>query len=94
MRIAMVIVVLVLAIIFFGGAVKLGSAPLFGHIDRVLGTTVLMELHYGVFSMIYRGERAVGQEYQKTRGTVDELEKKAEFGKTQKARQLERAGQH
>ena len=94
MRIAILIVVMVLALIFFGGAVQLGSAPLFGHIDRVLGTTALMDLHYGVFSMIYRGERAVGQGYQKSRGTVEDLEKKAEFGKTQKYKQLERAGQH
>lgn len=93
MRIAIVIVAVALAVIFFGGAVNLGSAPLFGHIDRVLGTTALMDLHYKVFSMIYRGEGAVGEEYQRTRGTVDELERKAEFGKTQKYRQLDKASQ-
>ena len=94
MRTAIIIVVLVVAIIFFGGAVQLGSAPLFGHIDRVLGTTALMDLHYGLFSMIYQGERAVGQRLQKGRSTVDELEKKAEFGKREKYKQLDRAGQY
>jgi hypothetical protein len=94
MRIVIVIAAVMLALIFFGGAVQLGSASLFGHIDRVLGTTVLMDLHYGLFSMIYRGESAVGQGYQRSRGTVDELEKKAEFGKTQKYKQLDRAGQY
>lgn len=54
MRPVVIIVALVLGIIFFGGAVPLGQAPLFGHIDQALGTHFFMKLHYTIFSFAYR----------------------------------------
>jgi hypothetical protein len=90
MRVAIVVIAGILIVIFIGGAVNLGKAPLFGHIDSVLKTTVLMDLHYTVFSMIYRGERAVGAGFEKTTADIDDLQRKAEFGKKQKYQRLDK----
>lgn len=94
MRVAIIVVAIILAIIFVGGAVPLGSRPLFGHIDAVLGITALMDLHYGLFSMIYRGEDSVGDGYQRTRTDIDRMQQQAEFGKKKKYQQLDRASQN
>jgi hypothetical protein len=56
MRIAIIVVAVILGVIFIGGAVNLGSAPLFGHLDRAFGTNALMQLHYTIFSFAYRGQ--------------------------------------
>jgi hypothetical protein len=90
MRIAILIVAVALAVIFVGGAINIGRAPLFGHIDSALGTTALMNLHYTVFSMVYRGQGSAGAGYGKTKSDIDDMAKKAEFGKREKYKRLDR----
>jgi len=76
MRALILVVIIVLGIIFLGGAVNLGSAPLFTHVDSMLGTDALMQLHYGIFSMIYRGEKTVGSGLEQTKEDVKDFSKK------------------
>ena len=90
MRIAILVICVLLLVIFVGGAVNLGRAPLFGHIDSALGTTALMNLHYTVFSLLYRGEDSAGNLGEGTRSGIDDMAKKAEFGKRQKYKRLDR----
>ncbi len=94
MRIAIVVIGIILLVIFLGGAVNLGKAPLFGHIDSVLGTTALMRLHYAVFSVIYHGEESAEEFGQGTRSGIDDMAQKAEFGKKQKYKRLNKASDY
>lgn len=94
MRVVIVIVSVILLVIFLGGAVKLGKAPLFGHIDSALGTDALMNLHYTIFSILYRGEDSAGEFGANTRSDIDNMAKKAEFGKREKYKRLDKASQY
>jgi hypothetical protein len=47
--------------IYFCGSVRVGSAPIFGHIDNLLGTTVFMSTYSKTVSLIQR-KPADGQE--------------------------------
>ncbi len=94
MRVAILVIAIILLVIFLGGAVKLGKAPLFGHIDSVLGTTALMRLHYTVFSVIYHGKESAGEFGEGTRSEIDDMAKKAEFGKKQNYKRLDKASDY
>jgi hypothetical protein len=72
MRTLAIVLAIFLAVVFIGGAVNLGRAPLFRHIDTALGTDVLMDLHYGVFFFLNKGER----EYERTTEKVKEFQTK------------------
>jgi hypothetical protein len=90
MRVAIVAIGCILLVIFLGGAVNLGKAPLFGHIDSVFGTTALMRLHYSVFSFIHHGGESAGHIGESTRSGIDDMAHKAEFGKKQKYKRLDK----
>lgn len=47
-------VLLLLGTIYVGGAVPVKGAPVFQHIDRALGTTVLMTTYHTVMFMLKR----------------------------------------
>jgi hypothetical protein len=94
MRIAIVVIGVILLVVFLGGAVKLGKAPLFGHIDSLLGTTALMRLHFTVFSVLYRGGESAGEFGASTRSGIDDMAKKAEFGKKQNYKRLDKASEY
>ena len=92
MRALILVVLVILAIIFLGGGVNLGKAPLFGHIDAVLGTNALMNMHYAIFSWLYRGERSVAEGIGRTGGDIDEFTKRPlGIDNPKKYRQLDRA---
>jgi succinate-acetate transporter protein len=92
MRALIITVVVILGIIFLGGAVNLGSAPLFGHIDAVLGANVLMPIHYGVFWLLYRGQATLANGTGRTRDNVREFEKRPiGIDKEKKYQQLDEA---
>lgn len=74
MRAFIVVFVIVLAVIFVGGAFNLGGAPIFGHIDRLLRTHMLMSLHYSVFFFLYRGEDTVETGLSRTKGEMEEFQ--------------------
>ena len=71
MRTFVIVVIIILAIIFLGGAVPIGNAPLFGHVDSILGTSALMKLHKGVFFLLYRGEESVESGVERTGAEIE-----------------------
>ena len=76
MRALIIVFFVVLGIIFLGGAFNLGGAPIFGHIDAILDTNLLMDIHYAVFGLIYRGERSVDSGLRRTQDDLQEFSKR------------------
>ena len=62
MRTAVVVIVIILAIVLLGGIVNLGGAPIFRHIDSVLGTNVLMTAHNTVFFFLHRAQQRIEEQ--------------------------------
>ncbi len=59
MRTVVVVIAIVIAVIFFGGAFSIGGAPIFGHIDNAIGVPILMNLHYALFFYLDTGADTV-----------------------------------
>jgi hypothetical protein len=76
MRTALIVALIVVIMLLAGGTVKVGGAPVFAHIDSVLGINILMGLHYAVFSFTEKdGESKSGYvEYQ--RSEIDDHNKR------------------
>jgi hypothetical protein len=72
MRTFAIALAIFLVVLFIGGAVNLGRAPLFEHLDTALGTDALMDLHHGVFFFLNKG----GREYERTSERVKEFQDK------------------
>jgi hypothetical protein len=72
MRTAIVVIAIILALVLLGGVVNLGGAPIFRHIDSVLGTNVLMTAHNTLFFFLHRAQQRI--EEQSSRAG-EELEK-------------------
>ncbi len=72
MRTFAIVLAIFLVVVFLGGGVKLGGAPLFERIDYALGTDVLMDVYYGVFFFLDKGERG----YERTTEKVREFQDK------------------
>jgi hypothetical protein len=84
-----------LAILFVGGYFNVAGAPILERIDSLLGTSVLMDLHYGVFFFVYRGEQAVKSGYSKTdRDLRDFQEKPLGFNKKSEYKKLDKASDY
>ena len=66
MRTAIVVIVIILAIVLLGGVVNLGGAPIFSHVDSVLGTDVLMTAHNTVFFFLHRAQQRIEDQSSKT----------------------------
>lgn len=95
MRTAIVIVILIIAVIFVGGGINIGSRPIFGHIDALLGTTALMDLHQTLFSLLYRGETSMGSGLRRSGSDVERFQQApAGFDKRKHYRQLDKASQN
>jgi len=54
MRTLIIVVLAVLAIIFVAGTLNVGGAPIFHHLDSMLGADVFMDLHDSIFFFVYR----------------------------------------
>ncbi|MEW6347879.1 MAG: hypothetical protein AB1646_02360 [Thermodesulfobacteriota bacterium] len=76
MRTFITVVVIVLAIVFVGGALNLGGRPLFGHMDRILGTQAFMKIHRSCFFFLYRGHGTMDAGVDKTKSDLDEFGKR------------------
>ena len=76
MRALIIIILVVVGIIFVGGGINIGSAPVFQHIDAVLRTDFLMRVHYTTFYFLYRGEHSVGEGFSRTKSDVHEFEQR------------------
>ena len=59
MRTAIVVIAIILAIVLLGGVVNLGGAPIFSHVDSVLGTDVLMTAHNTMFFFLHRAQQRI-----------------------------------
>jgi hypothetical protein len=92
MRTFVGVLVVVLLVIFLGGAVNLGGAPIFGHIDNVLGISLFMPIHYYTFWLLYRGEGSLRSGLGRTDSEIREFQRApAGIDNQQKYRQLDDA---
>jgi hypothetical protein len=66
MRAAIVVIVIILAIVLLGGVVSLGGAPIFRHVDSVLGADVLMTAHNTVYFFLHRAQQRIEEQSSKT----------------------------
>ncbi len=76
MRAAIVVIVIILAIVLIGGVVNLGGAPIFRHIDSVLGTNVLMTAHNTLFFFLHRAQQRVEEESSRANKELKEFQEK------------------
>jgi len=92
MKTAIVVVCIIVAVIFLGGAVSIGGAPVFGHIDRLLKTDVLMNVYRTAFFFFYSAEESVESGLERTDSKLREFqERPAGIDKKEKDKQLEDA---
>lgn len=92
MKALIITVIVILLVIFVGGAVPLGGASLFEHIDSVLGVDALMRVHYATFWLLYRGEASPGSGISRTRKDIQDFEKApVGFDKQKTYRKLDEA---
>jgi hypothetical protein len=76
MRALIVVVLVALGIIFVGGSLSVGGAPLFQHIDSLLRTHFLMKVHSKTFFFLYRGERNVHDGVSRTKSDIVEFQQR------------------
>jgi hypothetical protein len=94
MRAFIITLIVVLAVIFFFGAVSVGGRSLFGHIDYALGTNVCMTLHRTVFFFLYRGQDTVREGVGTTKSDIDRFQRApAGFDKKRQYEKLDEAAQ-
>jgi hypothetical protein len=95
MRAVVIVFLIVLTIVFVGGAVNIGGAPIFAHIDRVLGTSLLMRLHSSLFFFLYDGDSAVRQGVTGVKSDFKEFEERPlGFDKKKTYRELDKAADY
>ncbi len=80
-----------LAVVFFGGYVPLGGAPLFERLDSLMGTNFLMRTHYTLFYFLHDSQRAGAKD---TTGLRDFQERPLGFDKKQRYHDLDAAGKY
>jgi hypothetical protein len=76
MRALIVVVLVALGIIFVGGSLSVGGAPIFHHIDSLLRTNFLMKVHYTTFYFLYRGEQRVFDGVSRTKTEIEEFQQR------------------
>ena len=76
MRTAIIVIVIILAIVLLGGVVNLGGAPIFSHIDSVLGTNVLMTAHNALFFFLHRAQQRIEDESYRANKEMQEFQEK------------------
>lgn len=95
MRAALVIILVVVVILLLGGAINIGSQPLFGHMDSMLGTNLFMDLHMAVFSFIHGGSDTVEREFENADSEIEEFsERPIGIDKKKKYKQLDEASDY
>ncbi len=95
MRNTSLILAVSLAILFVGGYFSIAGSPILEHVDSLLGTSILMDLHRGVFFFVYRGENAVRSGYTRTdRELRDFQQRPLGFDKKKQYRTLDKASDY
>jgi len=94
MKTGIIVVCIVVAVMFLGGAVNIGGAPVFGHIDNFLGVHALMNAHRSVFFFLHKGQEVLESESERAGSTVNEFqERPVGIDNKGKYRQLDEAAQ-
>ena len=65
------VVAVFLTVVYIGGALPIGGAPIFYHLDKKLGTTALMGTHYKVMSLFRKREQPKKEEDMWTKSYQD-----------------------
>ncbi|MDQ7782833.1 MAG: hypothetical protein RDU20_08135 [Desulfomonilaceae bacterium] len=90
-----IVLVVVIAVIFVGGAFPIGGDSIFGHIDSLLGISAFTGLHHTVFFFLHRGTERIGEGLTKTGEDLREFEKRpAGIDNKRKYRQLDEASRY
>jgi hypothetical protein len=76
MRALIIVIFALLAIIFVGGSLNIGGAPIFQHLDSLLHTDVLMDLHSSIFYFFYRVEHSAGEGLSRTKSDLEQFQQK------------------
>jgi hypothetical protein len=92
MRTLALIVIIILVVVFLGGYVKFGGTPLLSRLDRVMNTTMFMDLHYLFFSFLYGNHIGAGIK-SKNQDIRSFQEKPLGIDNKSKYRELEKAAQ-
>jgi hypothetical protein len=80
-----------LTVTFLGGYISFWGAPVFARIDRLTGTDLLMNVHYGVFFFLYPEHGR----YSRTKSTIDDFQQQPlGFDKKKKYKELDSASQY
>jgi hypothetical protein len=86
-----VVLLVFLTVTFLGGYISFWGAPVFERIDRVAGTNLLMDVHYGVFFFLYPEHGR----YSRTTTKIEDFQKQPlGFDKKKKYQELDSASQH
>lgn len=76
MRYFIIVFAVIFGFIFVGGYVNVAGAPVFAHMDRMLGTNLLMKTHKTTFFFLYRGEQDLGGGVRRTEEDLREFEQR------------------
>lgn len=89
MKAVVVVLVVILALVFLGGAIRVGGDSLLGHVDSVLGITLFSDVYYTLFFFMHEGVDRVESGYKNTDRELRDFQKKPlGFDKQRKYREL------
>lgn len=95
MKSVVIVLVVILALVFLGGAIRVGGDSLLGHLDSALGITVFSDAYYTLFFFMHEGVDAVQSEYTKTNRELRDFQQKPlGFDKKKKYRELNDAAKY
>lgn len=95
MRTTGIVLLVVVALIFLGGSVRIGGDSVFGHLDSALGTTVLSDVYHTVFFFMQKGVESVESEYDRTQeGLKDFQDRPLGFDKKKQYKTLDDAARY
>lgn len=95
MKAFIIILIAVLALLFVGGAIRVGGDSLLGHVDSTLGITGFTDLYDTVFFFMRRGIESVEHEYKKTDQELKDFQDKPlGFDKKKTYRRLDDASKY
>ena len=90
-----IILIVIIVLIFLGGAIRVGGGSLLGHVDSALGITALSDTYYTLFFFMRRGVQKVESEYTKTDEDLKDFQQRPlGFDKKKKYKDLDAASHY
>ena len=90
-----IILIVIIVLIFLGGAIRVGGDSLLGHVDSALGITALSDTYYTLFFFMRRGVQKVESEYTKTDEDLKDFQQRPlGFDKKKKYKDLDAASHY